>query len=65
MTYKKKEMSIALLTCYFQKYTSTRALNQGLSELFSYCPDAQVESALTGPEMKAALVPSLHSTLHC
>lgn len=48
MTYKKKEMFIALLTCYCQKYISTTALNQELSELFSYCPDAQVESGLTG-----------------
>lgn len=28
MTYKNKEMFIALLTCYFQKYISTAALNQ-------------------------------------
>lgn len=48
MTYKKKEMLIALLTCYCQKYISTAALNQELSELFSFCPDAQVESGLTG-----------------
>lgn len=48
MTYKKKEMFIALLTCYRQKYISTAALNQDLSELFSYCPDAQVESVLAG-----------------
>lgn len=48
MTYKKKEMFIALLTCYCQNYISIMELNQELSELFSYCPGAQLGSGLAG-----------------